>query len=68
MNELLRYKAGREVNDKRMTEDVVALTTAVMSLQLTIERSKGAIWVIGSLSAGAGAIAAAIAAALIHSK
>jgi len=61
------YRAGREVYDENLTNDVLALTTAVNALQRTIDTSKGALWVIGSLAGGIGAIAGAIATLLTHS-
>ena len=63
---LMMYRASREAHDIHLTADVLALTTAVNSLQSTIDKSRGAIWVIGSISAGLVAIAAALAAWLSH--
>lgn len=50
----------------RLTEVVATLSQSVQNLNSTIDKSKGALWVIGSLSTGFGGIAGALVATFMH--
>jgi hypothetical protein len=64
--ELREFRAAQGATQDALATDVTLLTDAVKKLQSAIDKSRGALWVIGVAASGLGAATGAIAAAMMH--
>lgn len=65
---LREAKAGQDVMNRNLQDDLTKLTEAVQTLTSTIDRSRGALWVISGAAGAMGAFISAAVALIIHGK
>ena len=59
--QLREHRASQEESLSNLTKDVLELTKAVAELKTTIDRSRGALYVLSAASGGAGILASMVA-------
>lgn len=68
IGKLREARAGQEVFNSQLKDDLESLTTAVQQLTSVIDRSRGALWVISGAAGAIGAMISAVVSYLVHQK